>query len=272
MEEILGAIIAELEAGRPCVLVTVVETLGHSPAKVGTKMLARSDGTALGSVGGGALERLCRERAAELLPAGASEVRRFSLEDTTFDDRSTAAETSMVCGGTVSLFFEVMASAPEVHIFGAGHIGAALAYHIAPLRFRLCMHDTRREILSSLTEQPRLTRKLFATGSDIGEIDPGSFVVVATDSHETDYEIVRTLLAAAQPPRYIGVVGSRRKRSQFLDRLSHDLPDGFDRDRLYSPCGLSIASRDPQEIALSIVAELLAVREGRQAVKHLREG
>lgn len=275
MEEILRAAAAELEAGRSCVLVTLIEALGHSPAKVGAKLLARSDGPAVGTVGGGALERLCRERAMELLSGGASEVRRYSLDEISADDSpadSETVETSKGCGGTVAVFFEVMGGSPEVHIFGAGHIGAALAYYLAPLRFRLCIHDTRKEILGTLTEQPRLTRKLFASLSEIGEIDPSSFVVVATDSHEADYEILRTLLASEKPPRYIGVVGSRRKWKQFLGRLQSDLPGGFDRDRLYSPCGLSIASRDPQEIALSIAAEILSVRDDRREITHLREG
>lgn len=275
MEEILRETMTELEAGRPCVLVTVIEAIGHSPARVGAKLLVRSDGSTTGTVGGGVLEQLCTERAQTVLEHGESAVERYALDQSSprpgAAGEGSAVSTETGCGGEVLLFFEILGTSTLVHLFGGGHIGRYLAYHLAPLYFRLHLHEDRTEILDGFPEQPRLTKSRLSLPSDLHGIPPEAFVVVATHSHDLDYEIVKGLLSATSPPRYIGVVASRKKWRLFRSRLEAELVGTIDHERLYAPCGLNIASRRPEEIALAIAAEILAVRERTEAIHHMRD-
>jgi xanthine dehydrogenase accessory factor len=270
MEEILRTVLEELEAGRTCVLVTVVEVSGHTPAKPGAKLLVRGSGEAMGTVGGGSLEELCVATARQLVDEGASQLIHYNLDE---EGRSGSAEIlpSMAGGDKVSIFFERIGGMAEVHLFGAGHIGQSLSYFLAPLAFRVHVYDDREDALAALPDQPRQQKHPRSLHEAAGTLPASAFVVVATHSHELDYAIAKTIFSSAATPRYIGIVSSRRKWKLFSTRLEEELPAGFDRKGLYVPCGLSFASRDPREIALSIVAEILSVRDGIEQVTHMKE-
>ncbi|HUX21094.1 MAG TPA: XdhC family protein [Spirochaetia bacterium] len=270
MEEVLRAALEELEAGRTCVLVTVIEVSGHTPAKPGAKLLVRGEGEAVGTVGGGGLEKLCVEKARRLLSDGDSALIHYALDEEG-SGGSEMVQTPMVCGGKVSVFFERIGGMSEVHLFGAGHIGRSLSYFLAPLAFRVHVYDDRDEALTSLPDQPRQEKRPLALPENAKALPASVFVVIATHSHELDFEIVKSILSSDLTPRYIGIVASRRKWKLFLARLEAELPAGFDRTGLYAPCGLSIASRDPREIALAIVAEILSVRDGVEQITHMKE-
>ena len=270
MEEVLRSALEELEAGRSYVLATVIEASGHTPAKAGAKLLFLSSEETIGTVGGGALERLCIDKARELLAGGESQLIRYALDEDA-DAKEEVVQTSMACGGRASIFFERVGGIPTVHLFGAGHIGSAIAYFLAPLSFRVSVYDDRDALLESLPEQPRQTKVRLPTPVETNSVTEASFVVIATHSHELDLELLRTIISQPKPPRYIGLAASRRKWRLFESRLQDELTGDFDRSRLYAPCGLSIASRDPREIALSIVAEILAVRDGVEPITHMRQ-
>lgn len=268
MEEVLRSALEELEAGRSYVLATVVEASEHSPARAGAKLLYLSSEEAIGSVGGGALEKLCIDKARELLAGGESQLIRYALDE---DARAEEAQTSTACGGSASVFFERVGGIPTVHLFGAGHIGSSIAYFLAPLAFRVSVYDDRDALLESLPAQPRQTKLPLPDPAADLSIPETSFVVIATHSHELDLELLRSIISHPEPPRYIGLVASRRKWKLFESRLQDELSGDFDRSRLYAPCGLSVASRDPREIALSIVAEILAVRDEVEPIVHMRK-
>jgi len=262
--------------------VTIVEVEGHTPAKAGAKLLVRRDGSSVGTVGGGALEKLCIERATGLLDGGASEVQRYLLDESPApegaapgrhetEDRpgGETVEAPMACGGTVTVFFDSVASSAEVCLVGAGHIGRALAYLLGSLDVRLRIFDDRPEMLDEIPDKPRLSKLPLTIPPPDGLLPSNAFIVVATHSHDLDYEVVKALLSRSKPPRYLGLVASRRKLKLFLSRLEKDLGAGFDRAGLFAPCGLNIASRDPNEIALAIAAEILAVKNGASDIIHL---
>jgi xanthine dehydrogenase accessory factor len=249
----------ELERGAgEGILVTVVETSGSGPAGAHGKMLVTGDAAPLGTVGGGNLEHLAIQRAGECLAGAAGGLETFDVGQG--DAEATA--TGMICGGTVTLLFERVGTAERLVLFGAGHIGQALARRLAGTGLAIEVVDERPDLLSRVAEATRREARP-------PESLAGAYVVIATHSHAIDYRVLRDLLAAEELPRYIGLVASRRKRAQFLERLAADLDRPPPRELLYTPAGLDLGGGSPEEIALSIAAEILALRNGRTGHAHL---
>lgn len=236
--------------GIPASLATVVESVGSSPRKAGAKMLVRSDGTLLGSVGGGRVEMETVEAALETLRSGIPRTLAFTLTE----------EYGHVCGGRLLVYIEPTAIPPRLAIIGAGHVGQALATVAAFAGFRVAVADDRADYTTP--DRFPATAALF-TGSaaealDNFGIDAAACVVITTTGFEKDFAAVRAALAT--PARYIGVIGSRRKREVLVRTLG---AEGYQQDaidRLTLPVGLPIGGETPQEIAVSIVAQLIQQR------------
>lgn len=259
---------AELqEAGRSFVMVTVTRTEGSTPSVSGGKLILTSGGESLGTIGGGTLEKLALEEASEVLKTGENRLKNYIL------DRDRAAPegraTGMMCGGEVTLFYEFYGSPLRAVIFGAGHIGRALSPVLSSLDFRVTVLDDRDETPDAAPVHP-VTR--FRDAGDgltrAGELT-GSFVVIATHSHELDYQLLKALVLSGNRTAYTGLVASRKKlgtmRSRFADETGSQLnPESF-----FSPAGLAIGGRSPGEIAVSIVSEIQGIRYGMEHLPHL---
>ncbi len=236
--------------GIPAALATVVESAGSSPRKAGAKMLVRSDGTLLGSVGGGRVEMETVEAALETLKSGAPRTLAFNLTE----------EYGHVCGGRLLVYIEPTCIQPRLVVIGAGHVGQALATVAVFAGFRVAVADDRPEFTTPDRFPDAVT--LF-TGSAADAmphfgIDAASFVVITTTGFEKDFDAVRSALTT--PARYIGVIGSRRKREVLVRTLGDE---GYGEDaiaRLTLPVGLPLGGDTPQEIAVSIVAQLIQLR------------
>jgi xanthine dehydrogenase accessory factor len=249
----------ELERGAgEGILVTVVGTSGSGPAGRHGKMLVTGDGQPLGTVGGGNLEHLAIQHALECLAGGPAGLETYDVGE----GDPEATETGMICGGAVTLLFERVGTAERLILFGAGHIGQALAKRVAGTGMAVEVVDERPDLLARV---PEATRRHTKRPETLGE----AYVVIATHSHAIDYRVLRDLLSARELPRYVGVVASRRKRAQFLDRLEADLTRSVPRHLIYSPAGLDIGGGSPEEIAISIAAEIQAVRNGKTGHRHL---
>ncbi len=247
------------------VLCTVASTLRSAPRDGGARMIVRGDGQIVGTIGGGPLEATVRLLALDLLrdPQRSTEL---------FHTRLTAAEESlgMKCGGEVSVLLDLHRAGPVVHLFGAGHVGVsvAAACRVAGLSHRV--YDDRPDRLALL---PAGTASSPLDGEEPSRsmqgIGPGDFVVIVTRCHDIDE---RVLGAAMQSPaRYIGLIGSKAKTATLFANLRRaGRPDPAVDARVYSPIGLSFGSKEPGEIALSVVAELLSVRDGVDSVAHRR--
>ena len=258
MHEPLWQVIAELLArGERAVLATVVRSAGSTPQQVGARLLLRADGTILGTVGGGAIEQVVLERMREVLTSGESEL--FA--------RELGYELGMCCGGRMEIFIERVAPAQRLWMCGAGHISRALAPLAAGLGFEVMVADAREE-LNSL-ERFGGARRMLLDGDELLKrvrLGPGDWLLIATHDHALDERILERALGAA--PRYIGLVGSRRKVFRLLERIAQrrgDLP----LDCLYAPVGVPIGAEGPSEIAVSIAAELVALLRGAE-VPHMR--
>lgn len=244
--------LAELEhAGTEYILATVVESQGSTPQKPGAKMAILAAGHTRGTIGGGAIEKQIVDAAVALL-ANPS-------QSTLLVDTHLTHDLGMCCGGRMRVFLEKRAPAWDVWIFGAGHVAketAALAHFAG---FAVHVADDRHE-WADVARFPNATVHLQAP-DDVARTLPSSsqrFACVMTHDHALDLACVEALVG--KNLGYLGVIGSRRKSEKFRQRL---LASGCAAEllaQLQSPMGIDICAQTPQEIALSIVAELVRRR------------
>ena len=251
--DIWEELVACRRRGEPAALATIVSTLGSTPGKDPMKMLVRSDGSFVGSVGGGCLEAEVWEHARTVMNSHRAMSVVFSLTEKDYPD------SGLICGGQLTVFIEPVTS-PELHVFGAGHVGLATARLAADAGFRVLVHDDRADML----EADRLGPGILAVPGEYEDAPadetPGkaSHVVVMTRGHHDDERVLRALWNAGCKPRFLGMIGSRAKRKVLWDRLAADGLAQPWLDAVVSPVGLPIGARTANEIAVSVVAQLIA--------------
>lgn len=252
MREVLEAAVRSAEAGEAVALVTLVATEGSTPRKAGARMLVRADGRVVGTVGGGRLEADLLARAREALATGRPELVSFDL--------TGEGEGGLVCGGTVRAFVEAIEPAPTLLLFGAGHVAAALARLARPLGFRVEVADDRAEQASRerYPDADRLVIDRFDRAAAQMSLSPNAFAVVATRDFESDRDALLSVVGKGL--RFVGVLGSRTKAAKLQEALRERGIGPADLARVRTPLGLPIGAQTPEEIAVSIVAELVAVR------------
>jgi xanthine dehydrogenase accessory factor len=241
------------EEGRRFVLLTVVESRGFTPQKPGGRMLLGEQGETAGTIGGGAIEHACLAEARELLAATGEPTRTVRRQLTT--------ELGMCCGGEMVVHLEVLESRPRLVVFGAGHVARPLAALAHDCGFAVTVVDARADWLTA-ARFPQATRLLREPDAAARELswNPTDYALVTTHDHALDQRVVQALLP--HELRFTGLIGSIAKQRKFALRLR---ARGFDEEqvaRLRTPVGLAIGARTPEEIAVSIVAELVAVRRG----------
>lgn len=258
-----------LEQGRAFVVVTVVEKQGHGPGLPGAKMLVFPDSKPLGTVGGGSLEKIAIHYARELIRIGKSELVTYNLTDSG-ELSEDEVPTGMICGGKTMLFYEYLAGSENLYVFGAGHIGRIVAEFAQKLDYNVHLVDIREEVLSEASAQQYYLLENYSEFFQKEVIAPKSYFVVVTHSHDLDYQILIDLYKTASDPQYIGVIASQKKAELMLNQLCEELSDP-DISNLYMPIGLRIGGNKPVEIALSITAELQAVKHGKNSQIHMCE-
>lgn len=238
--------------GRTFALLTVIETRGFTPQKSGAHLLVDANGETFGTIGGGAIEHEALHEARALLARGAG---------TTLVKRHLTQELGMCCGGEMTVHVEVVEAAPRLFVFGAGYIARPLAALAVGCGFRVTVVDERPEWASAErfpnAALERRSPEDFLRGLATTERD---FAVVTTHDHGLDQRLVEGLLRRSLG--FLGMIGSVPKQRKFALRLR---ARGFTDDeiaRLRTPLGLAIGSVTPEEIAVSVMAELIAVRRG----------
>ena len=252
---IYSEIVALQERGESCALCTIVKTSGSTPGKEMMKMLVRADGSFAGTVGGGCLEAEVLEAALESMADERPRTLAFSLNERDYPD------SGLLCGGKVEVFVEPIVE-PAVYVFGGGHISVAIARVASLAGFRVTVGDDR-EGFASPEKHPDADSLVCAEFSDqVRKLAPaeGVFVVVVTRGHQGDADILHALWESDCQPRYLGMIGSRAKKAQvFADLEKRGVPAAF-LEGVRTPMGLPIGARTHEEIAVSVVAELIAVR------------
>ncbi len=259
---------ARLE-GRDMVLVTAIEKEGEGPVEVGKKMLVFEDGTSFGTVGGGALELFAQKKAKSLFNSRQPLTEKYVLEQGKIVDN--AKTLPMICGGSVTFFYDFIGVKNHVHLFGAGHVGQALAKVLKPLNFHITVIDDRPNVLETFTEANQKVLGPFVEHIDKGGIKAGHYVIVCTPSHRYDYHVLNRLLESKIAVGYMGMLCSPSKLRDYLDKTHETFGSDVDLSGFYSPIGLDLGGGSPEEIAISIAAELLAVHHGKTTVRHMRE-
>ena len=268
MYEIYDKIAGLGEHDSEAMLVTVVAKEGSAPAPPGAKMLVYPDGSTIGTVGGGAVERLATSKALELLEQKRSVLVTYSLGES--GHISDAELINMACGGRTSLFYDYLGYQARIYIFGAGHVGRAIAYHLKGLRCYVTVLDHRPELTTDVEGADRLVTAGAEEALQGEYVPTGAFFVIATPAHAFDYVVLRRIFASGWQPRYVGLIGSRNKAESMLKRLVEELGDKVDRESIYSPVGLDLGGRSPEDIGIAIVAEIQALRYGKSGHKHMR--
>lgn len=258
-QELADALVTLLRGNGRGALATVVRVSGSVPQRPGARMLLQADGSTLGTVGGGAIEREVLV-ALEACRAG-GEAQLFS--------RELGYDLGMCCGGRMEIFIEPIEGRPRLVLCGAGHIAHALAPLLSGLGFAPVVLDEREE-QNSDARFPGVARELCDPDSFLRRqpLTRDDWLVIATHDHVLDEQLLEQALMSAPQPRYIGLVGSRRKVLRILSRI-RERRGALDLSRLHAPIGLALNAQGPAEIALSIAAELLALKRGAE-VPHMR--
>lgn len=262
--KILKAVSSAVEKGIETAVVTVLEVKGSSPGKEGSMMAVFSDGSILGTVGGGALEYEFIQEALKAIKENKSCEKSFELTE--------KGSLHMKCGGFVRAYIKVFAKREKLLIMGGGHLGAELYTLGKFLNKYVVVFDDREEFAN---------RERFSEADEIifgkmeetvknYSVDENSYIIIVTRGHENDKECLKAILDKKVSPKYIGMVGSRGK---VLSTYKELLDEGYSKEELkkiYSPIGLDISSSEPKEIALGIMAEIIAVKNQKTG-EHMRD-
>jgi xanthine dehydrogenase accessory factor len=248
---IYNEIQAALKHGERIAVATVVKTIGAAPCGVGTKMLTRADGSTSGSFSGAKVDTQVAQSAMEALRDGQSRLIHVHLD---------ADQAVGSCGATLELFIEALHPEPRLIIAGAGYVAQALSRLALNLDFRIVVIDDRRD----LADPHVFSEKVQLTFGDIPqtmrelEPDEASWIVIVTRGHHLDKDALRAALETRA--RYVGMIGSPGKIKNIFRDL---LKEGVARERIeqvHSPIGLDLGAETPDEIALSIAAEMVMLR------------
>ena len=246
-----------LARGQRGALATVVRTDGSTPQRPGARMLLCPDGRVLGTVGGGLLEQRVLQSLHACVAEAGPELVVHAL----------GHDEAVCCGGRTEVFVEPVEAEPRLRLCGAGHVAAATAPLLCAVGFEVTVVDARAS-LNTEARFPGCARELRAPDDWLAAqgLEGRDWLLIATHDHALDERVLEGALA--QAPRYIGMIGSKRKVLRLLDRIaSRRGPQPL--ANVYAPVGLALGAVGPQEIAVSIVAELVALRRGVSA-PHLR--
>ncbi|NWF86025.1 MAG: XdhC family protein [Bryobacteraceae bacterium] len=240
--------------GRRCALATIVQVNGSIPSYLSAKLLVRDDGSLVGTIGGGCVEAEVWNAAREAMEQGKSKRLSFSLgEDAAYDN-------GLICGGQLEVFVEPIEPQPRAVIFGAGHISKGLARIASLCGFHTTVVDDR-ESFANRERFPDVDEVLAGPYEELLpklELHAGSYLIIVTRGHRDDMRVLRLL--ADTPAQYIAMIGSRRKVIAVIRELEKEGIPAERFARLHAPMGLEIGAVTPEEIAVSVAAEMIAVR------------
>jgi xanthine dehydrogenase accessory factor len=256
-QEVFSALSEALQRGEEVALVTITSSTGSTPQRVGAKMLVYADGRTVGTIGGGCYENEAFWKAREAIKSRKPINLKFELND------DFAQENGLVCGGQMEIFVEPVEPAPELYVIGAGHVGYFVARMAHEVAFKVHVVDDREKFAST---------DRFGPGIDVivdhiptwlanNTLPATAYVVVVTRGHTHDLDAMRALIAT--PHRYIGLIGSKAKVKRIYDLLMDEGASKESLQNVHAPIGLDIGATTPQEIAVSILAEMIGVKHGK---------
>ncbi|HTM47143.1 MAG TPA: XdhC/CoxI family protein [Bryobacteraceae bacterium] len=240
--------------GQKCAIATIVQVRGSIPSFESAKLLVREDGSMIGTIGGGCVEAEVWNAAREVMETEKSKHMSFNL------GQDAAYDNGLICGGQLDVFVEPVIPAPAAIIFGAGHISKSLCKVAGMAGFSTTIVDNR-ETFANRDRFPDADEIFALEYEDVFPrltIHESTYLIIVTRGHRDDMRVLRW--AAGTPARYVAMIGSKRKVISVIKELEKD---GLTRDqlaRIHAPMGLEIGAISPEEIAISVAAEMIAVR------------
>jgi xanthine dehydrogenase accessory factor len=248
--------------GQKCAIATIVDVRGSIPSYESAKLLVREDGSMIGTIGGGCVEAEVWNAAREVIDTEKPKHLNFNL------GQDAAYDNGLICGGQLDVFVEPVLPLPHAFIFGAGHISKSLSKVANLAGFATVVIDNRE----SFANRERFPEAEAVHAEEYEEVFPKlainetSYIIIVTRGHRDDMRVLK--LALATPARYMAMIGSKRKVINVIRELEKEgLPrEAF--ERIHAPMGLDIGAISPEEIAISVAAEMIAVR--RKAASNWR--
>lgn len=246
-----------LEERKKVALITIVDKQGSAPRDVGTKMLVTEDGEVVGTIGGGKFEKMLIDEALKCINEDKSKIIRFSF---TGKEVEKAIDTGLICGGILTVFVDVIKPQERVILFGVGKVGKPLAYILNFMGFKVIVTDPNPDLVSKdvypfaedlISGKPEeITKKL------MNRITKKDILLVTHGDISIDYMAVKSFLGKTM---FVGLLGSKRKIAEFVRKLkSEGVNVELIKKYLRGPIGLDIGAQTPEEIAISVAAEILA--------------
>jgi xanthine dehydrogenase accessory factor len=248
-------------AGKRGALATIVHTNGSIPSYESSRMLVREDGSIAGTIGGGCVEAEVWAAAKEVMNEEAPRKMTFNLNN------EANYDNGLICGGTLEIFVEPILPQPMLYIFGGGHVSIALASAAHTAGFAIGVVDDR-ESFANRERFPMAEEIHTSFEVAFAKIKPtaSTYLVIVTRGHKDDMRVLGW--AVGTSPRYIGMIGSKRKVLSVYRALEKDGVATEKFTGVHAPVGLDIGALTPEEIAISITAELIAIRRGAKNVLH----
>lgn len=254
--DLYSEIVRLRKSGQKCALATIVEVNGSIPSYESAKILVREDGSMLGTIGGGCVEAEVWNAAREVIASEKPKHMTFSL------GQDAAYDNGLICGGQLNVFIEAVIPEPAAIIFGAGHISKSLAQVSKMAGFAVTVVDNR-EAFANRERFPDVEEVIAAEYEDAFEklnVNTSSYLIIVTRGHRDDMRVLRW--AITTEARYISMIGSKRKVIGVLREFEKEGLPREQFERIYAPMGLEIGAITPEEIAVSVAAEMIAVRRG----------
>lgn len=250
------------------ILVTAVSKEGSGPVEVGKKMIYLSTDIAYGTVGGGALEYYAREKCKDLLKTRNNLLETYYLQEGKV--YSDAMTLPMACGGKVTLFYEYLGPKETIYVFGAGHVGQALVNVLKTMNFHVTVIDDREAVIKNFKNADILVNKPFVQFIEEEGLKTNSFIIVCTPNHKQDYHVINKVIELKIQPKYMGMLCSPEKLDEYLESTYKRFGKDLDLSYFYSPIGLDLGGGSPEEIAISITSEILAISNNKSNHSHMR--
>lgn len=254
--DLYSEIVRLRKSGQKCALATIVEVNGSIPSYESAKILVREDGSMLGTIGGGCVEAEVWNAAREVIATEKPKHMTFSL------GQDAAYDNGLICGGQLNVFIEAVIPEPAAIIFGAGHISKSLAQVSKLAGFAVTVVDNR-EAFANRERFPDAEAVIAAEYEDAFaqlQVNSSSYLIIVTRGHRDDMRVLRW--AITTEARYIAMIGSKRKVIGVLREFEKEGLPREQFERIHAPMGLEIGAITPEEIAVSVAAEMIAVRRG----------
>ena len=260
--DIFEEIVELRRAGRRGALATIVHARGSIPSFESAKMLVRDDGTIVGTIGGGCVEAEVWQAAREVMEEEKPRSLTFNL------NHDPKYDTGLVCGGTLEIYLEPILPVQTLYLFGAGHVSVNVYRAARMTGFEVVVVDDRESYANR--ERFPEAKDVYAEDFErvLSQLAPNhsSYLVIVTRGHRDDMRVLRW--AVGTPAKYIGMIGSQRKVIAIYKQLENEGVSPEQLARVYAPVGLDIGAITPEEIAIAVVAEMIAIRRGADSVAH----